>query len=119
MDNRAVLLTNLGSPDDTDVASVRKYLNQFLMEMDQIQESNGSLLDNTTVVIGSNFGDASDHTCNNLPTIVAGGGYKHQAHTVLEKPTRLSNLYLELLHQHNIDAGSFGGGKEDLNLLKG
>ena len=96
-----------------------KNLNRFLMEMDQIQEGNSSLLDNTTVVIGSNFGDASDHTCNNLPTIVAGGGYKHQAHTVLEKPTRLSNLYLELLHQHNIDAGSFGGGKKDLGLLKG
>ena len=96
-----------------------KHLNQFLMEMDQIQEGSGSLLDNTTVVIGSNFGDASNHTCNNLPTIVAGGGYKQQAHTVLEKPTRLSNLYLELLHQHNNAAGSLGGGKEDLGLLNG
>ncbi len=93
-------------------------LNRFLMEMDLIEEGNGSLLDNTTVMIGSNFGDASDHTCNNLPTIVAGGGYKHQGHTVLEKPTRLSNLYLELLHRHNIDVASFGGGKKNLGLLK-
>jgi len=37
MDNRAVLLTNLGSPDNTDVASVRKYLNQFLMDPYVIQ----------------------------------------------------------------------------------
>jgi ferrochelatase len=37
MKNRAVLLTNLGSPENTDVASVRKYLNQFLMDPYVIQ----------------------------------------------------------------------------------
>ena len=37
MSNRAVLLTNLGSPDNTDVSSVRKYLNQFLMDPYVIQ----------------------------------------------------------------------------------
>ena len=35
--NRAVLLTNLGSPDKPDVTSVRKYLNQFLMDPYVIQ----------------------------------------------------------------------------------
>jgi ferrochelatase len=37
MGNRAVLLTNLGSPDNTEVSSVRKYLNQFLMDPYVIQ----------------------------------------------------------------------------------
>lgn len=101
---------------ETDIV---KHLNQFLGELDQIEEGKGSLLDQTTVVIGSNFGDSSNHTCNNLPTIVAGGGYRHQVHTVLEKPTRLCNLYLELLHKHNVDLGSFGSSKKDLGLLKG
>jgi len=96
-----------------------KHLDRFLAELDQIDEGEGSLLDHTTVVIGSNFGDSSNHTCNNLPTIVAGGGYRHQAHTVLEKPTPLCNLYLELLHKHNVDLGSFGSSKKDLGLLKG
>ena len=96
-----------------------KHLNRFLSDLEGIEEEGGSLLDHTTVVIGSNFGDSSNHTCNNLPTIVAGGGYRHQAHTVLEKPTGLSNLYLELLHKHNIDTGEFGGGTEDLGLLRG
>lgn len=96
-----------------------KHLNRFLGELDQIEEEGGSLLDHTTVVIGSCFGDSSNHTCNNLPTVVAGGGYRHQAHTVFEKPTRLSNLYLELLHKHNVDVGEFGGGTKDLGLLKG
>ncbi|MFT5209542.1 MAG: ferrochelatase [Flavobacterium sp.] len=37
MNNKAVLLVNLGSPDDTDTASVRRYLNQFLMDPYVIQ----------------------------------------------------------------------------------
>ncbi len=94
-----------------------KHLNQFLVELDQIEEDGGTLLDHTTVVIGSNFGDASNHTCNNLPTIVAGGGHRHQTHTVLDKPTPLCNLYLELLHNFNIDAGSFGSSQRDMKLL--
>ncbi len=113
-----------GHPDMLDQLSrverdVMTHLNQFLHDLDQIDEGSGTLLDNTTVVIGSNFGDASNHTCNNLPTIVAGGGYRHQSQTVLEKPTPLCNLYLELLHKFNIDAGQFGSGKLDLELLKG
>ena len=82
-----------------------KQLNQFLGALNQIKEGDGTLLDHTTVVIGSNFGDSSNHTCNNLPTIIAGGGYRHQIHTVLEEPTPLCNLWLELLHKHDIDVG--------------
>ncbi len=37
MGNKAVLLTNLGSPDKADIPSVRKYLNQFLMDPYVIQ----------------------------------------------------------------------------------
>jgi len=37
MSNKAVLLVNLGSPDDTDVSSVRRYLNEFLMDPFVIQ----------------------------------------------------------------------------------
>ena len=94
-----------------------KHFNRFLFEMDQIKDGEGTLLDHTTVVMGSNFGDASNHTCDFLPMIVAGGGYKHQTHTVLEKQTPLCNLYLELLHKHNIDVGSFGSSQKDMGLL--
>ena len=94
-----------------------KHLNQFLTDLDRIKEGDGTLLDHTTVVIGSNFGDASNHTCNKLPTIVAGGGYRHQTHTVAEKPMPLCNLWLELLHQHNIDVDAFGSSDRNANLL--
>ena len=96
-----------------------KHFNQFLIEMDQIKEGAGTLLDYTTVVMGSNFGDSSKHICNNLPMIVAGGGYRHQTHTILEKPTPLCNLYLELLHKNDIDAERFGSSTKDMGLLMG
>ena len=99
-----------------EIDTLRHY-NRFLVEMDQIKEGEGTLLDHTTVVMGSNFGDSSSHTCDYLPMIVAGGGYKHQTHTVLEKQTPLCNLYLELLHKHNIDVGSFGSSQKDMGLL--
>jgi hypothetical protein len=96
-----------------------RHFNRFLFEMDQIKDGEGTLLDHTTVVLGSNFDDASSHTCDFLPMIVAGGGYKHQTHTVLEKQTPLCNLYLELLHKHDVDAASFGSSVADMGLLKG
>jgi len=99
---------------ETDII---KHLNQFLTDMDNIKEGDGTLLDHTTVVIGSNFGDASNHTCNNLPTIVAGGGYRHQGHTVPEKPMPLCNFWLELLHKHNVNVEQFGSSIRDAQLL--
>jgi len=96
-----------------------KHLNKFLVDLDGIKEEGGSLLDHTTVVIGSNFGDASNHTCRNLPTVVAGGGYRHQTHTALEKPTPLCNLYLDLLHEHQIDVSRFGSSTGAMGLLRG
>ena len=112
---RADTLQKLGRVE----IDIVKHLNEFLSELDGVQENGGTLLDHTTVVIGSNFGDASNHTHNNLPTIVAGGGYRHQAHTVLDRPTPLCNLYLELLHRHGVDAAGFGSSERNMELLKG
>ena len=94
-----------------------KHFERFLFELDQIKEGQGTLLDHTTVVMGSNFGDSSNHTCNNLPIIVAGGGYQHENHKVLDGSTPLCNLYLELLHKNNIDIGQFGSSEKNMNLL--
>jgi len=96
---------------------ILKHFNQFLVDIDQISEGDGTLLDHTTVLMGSNFGNSSDHTCNNLPILVAGGGYRHQGFRVLDQQTPLCNLYLELLHQHNVDIGKFGSSQKDMRLL--
>ncbi|MEM7558661.1 MAG: DUF1552 domain-containing protein [Planctomycetota bacterium] len=96
---------------------ITKHLNRFLASLDETPEGDETLLDHTTVVVGSNFGDSSNHTCNNLPTLVAGGGIRHQAHQVLDKPTPLCNLWLELLQSHDIDIGKFGSSEENSKLL--
>jgi hypothetical protein len=96
---------------------IMRHFNQFLMDLKAIPEGGGSLLDHTTVVLGSNFGDASNHTCHRLPILVAGGGYKHQQHRVVEQGTPLCNLWLELLNAHNIDAGTFGSSNSNMQLL--
>jgi hypothetical protein len=97
---------------------ILKHFNQFLVDLDAIEESGGTLLDHTTVVMGSCFGDASNHTCHQLPILVAGGGHAHQQHRVVDRGTPLCNLWLELLHHHHIDAGNFGSSRQDMNLLQ-
>ena len=96
---------------------IMRRFNQFLMDLKSIPEGDETLLDHTTVVLGSNFGNASDHTCHRLPILVAGGGHKHQQHTKVEEKTPLCNLWLELLHAHNIDGGSFGSSQQSMRLL--
>ena len=96
---------------------ITKHINRFLSDLDSTKEGSGTLLDHTTVVIGSNFGDSSNHTCNNLPTIVAGGQHRHRVHTILKEPTPVCSLWLELLNKHNIDMGEFGSSQAEMNLL--
>lgn len=98
---------------------ILKHFHRFLIDLEQIKEGSGTLLDQTTIIMGSNFGDSSNHTCHALPLIVAGGGYRHQGHHVLEKPTPLCNLYLELLHKHDVGLKKFGSSERDQGLLQG
>jgi len=98
-------------------ADIMRRFNQFLMDLKAIPEAGGTLLDHTTVVLGSNFGDASNHTCHRLPILVAGGGYKHEQHKVVQEGTPLCNLWLELLNAHNVDAGTFGSSERNMQLL--
>mgnify|MGYP000264912564 CR=1 FL=1 len=42
--------------------------------MSETREGGQTLLDRTMVLYGSNFGDANQHVCTNMPTILAGGG---------------------------------------------
>ena len=89
-------------------ADILKHFEKFLSDLDSVPEGDGTMLDQTTVVLGSNFGDASNHTCNNLPMVVAGGGLEHHQHLPLDQPTPLCNLWLELLRRNDINLDDFG-----------
>jgi hypothetical protein len=97
--------------------SILRNLDQFICDLDQVKEENGTLLDNTLVVIGSNMGNASGHTHNNLPILLAGGGIKHVPHRVQARPTPLCNLYLEILNYYGIPAPEFGSSTAPASLL--
>lgn len=80
----------------------------FMSRLQQFQDTNGSVLDNTIVLYGS--GASTTHNPTNLPTLIAGGanmGLKHGTHW--RKPnTPMSNLYLSILHSMKIEEPSFG-----------
>ncbi len=85
----------------------------FLTKLRATQENGASLLDRTSVLYGSNLGNASSHDTTNLPVILAGGGFSHGQYLAYDakdnKP--LCNLYVALLRQHGIDASKFASSK--------
>jgi len=87
-----------------------KQLNRFLTLLKQTKEADHSLLDSTVVISATNLGNASAHSSENLPILVAGGGFRHQGHVAYDTKnnTPLSNLYLRALHQLGIESDGFG-----------
>jgi hypothetical protein len=82
----------------------------FLRKMKSSDEGGRSLLDQTVVFYGSNMGNASAHTCDNLPILLAGGGFKHAGHLAFDRKDNkpLSNLFVRMLQQMGIQADRFG-----------
>ncbi len=83
---------------------------EFLEKMKQASEGEQTLLDRTVIFYTSNLGNSSSHDNANLPILVAGGGFKHQGHVAYDRKnnTLLSNLFVRMLHQLDIEAESFG-----------
>ena len=87
-----------------------KLFSRFLGTMQQVREGDATLLDHTTILNATNLGNASAHTCENLPIILAGGGFKHQGHVIKDSKnnTPLSNLYVRMLQQLGVETEQFG-----------
>ena len=89
-----------------------KSLNRFLIQLKTKTDAEGKpLLDSTIVLFGTGMGDANRHSNNNLPTLVAGGGFKHGQHIATDKQAnnahRMGDLHLTLLHQLGLETASF------------
>jgi hypothetical protein len=85
-----------------------KLLRDFLGRLKAAKEDDATLLDLTSVFVGSNLGDGSSHSIKNLPALVAGGGFKHGKNLSLPEGTPLCNLYLTLLRRLGVPAAQFG-----------
>lgn len=87
-----------------------KTVRDLLAKLKQSQEDGTSLLDRTTVFMGSNLGDGSSHSTKNLPVLLAGGPFRHGQHIAFDAddPPPLCNLYVSMLQGLGIQANRFG-----------
>lgn len=87
-----------------------KVLGEFIEKMKASQEGDHTLLDRTAICYTSNLGNSSSHDNNNLPILLAGGGFKHQGHVAFDtrNNTLFSNLFVRLMHHMGVEAKSFG-----------
>jgi len=90
-------------------AEMKRFAN-FLGKMKSTSEGATSLLDQTVVFHASNLGNASAHSCDNLPILLAGGGFKHAGHVAFDRKNNapLSNLFVRMLQQMGIEMERFG-----------
>ena len=103
--------------DDAKIAQLKKIetevvsaFGDLLTDLGARGDASGSLLDETTVLFGSNLGNANAHTPVNLPILVAGGDFAHGKHVAHEGEHNapLCNLFVTLLQAMGIGADSFG-----------
>ena len=97
-----------------------KLLGQLLSELKDVQEQEGTLLNNTMVMYGSNFGDANKHTTDNMPVLIAGGRLRHGQHLAFdrEKNYPLPNLFVSMLQSMGIEADRFASSTGTLRGLE-
>jgi hypothetical protein len=92
----------------------------LLTKMRGIDEGNGSLLDNSIVLYGSEMKDGNGHIKEDLPLVLIGKGQgrvKTGQHLALDKGTPLANLHLtiaqqfgaEILSFNNVSTGTLNG----------
>jgi hypothetical protein len=81
----------------------------FLRSLQGASDHGGTLLDNTSVLLTSNLGNASSHDNRNLPVLFAGGGFRHAGHLAFDRKNNypLTNLYLSILQQTGLETEKF------------
>lgn len=91
-----------------DLAHMR-LLSELLAELKGANDGDSRLLDQTMVLYGSNFGDANKHTTDNMPIVLAGGGFCHGSHLAFDQQKNypLPNLYVSILQQMGFETDAF------------
>jgi hypothetical protein len=82
----------------------------FLGKLQSIEDGDGTLLDQTTYLLGSGMGNPDVHDHANLPIVVARGGAGRRSggyHIKYRELTPLANLHLSLLDHAGVHLDSF------------
>jgi hypothetical protein len=112
--------------DDGKIAQLRLIeaaliaaVGDFLRRLRDTAEGGASVLDHTTVLLGSNLGNASNHDTKNLPILVAGGGFKHAGHLAFDRARNepLANLYVSILQRTGLEQERFASSTGTLRGL--
>lgn len=89
----------------------------MLEKMDAVCEGEGTLLDNSMVMIGSGLRDGNRHSCHNLPIVVAGkGGGRLKTGQNLEfaKDTPFANLHQTMMKVMGVEDVQFADSTGEL-----
>ncbi|MDB6130503.1 MAG: hypothetical protein JWM04_1610 [Verrucomicrobiales bacterium] len=86
-----------------------KLLAGLFDDLKAVREGDDTLLDRTMVLYGSNLGDANAHSTSNMPTIFAGGGFRHGQHLEFDSKQNypLPNLFVSMLQRLGIEESRF------------
>lgn len=86
-----------------------KLLAGLFKDLKSVREGGETLLDRTMILYGSNLGDANAHSTTNMPTIFAGGGFKHGQHLEFDSKQNypLPNLFVSMLQRLGIEENRF------------
>ncbi|WP_283430921.1 DUF1552 domain-containing protein [Neorhodopirellula lusitana] len=82
---------------------------ELVRRLHETQDGEGTLLDQTMLLLTSNLGNASAHDTKNMPVIVAGGGFQHGQHLAFDRKNNypLPNLYTSMLQRLDLEVDTF------------
>jgi hypothetical protein len=86
-----------------------KLLADLFGQLKAVHEEGESLLDRTMILYGSNLGNANTHVTTNMPTLFAGGGFKHGQHIAFDMQHNypLPNLFVSMLQRMGLETERF------------
>jgi len=86
-----------------------KLLADLFTQLKSVREDGETLFERTMILYGSNLGNANTHVTTNLPTIFAGGGFKHGQHLAFDTEHNypLPNLFLSMLQRMGLETDKF------------
>jgi len=88
-----------------------KIFARFLDRLSNTPDGDGSILDHSILLFGSNMSDSNAHNANPLPSSIFGNAYgriKGGQHLVYDQDTPHANLILTLLDRAGIAVDSLG-----------
>ena len=81
----------------------------FVRRLKETDDSAKTLLDQTSVLMTSNLGNASSHDNKNMPVLFAGGGFRHGQHLAFDQKDNypLPRLFVSALQRQGLEADRF------------